>query len=503
METKSTWQRAAKQSPEFPQLKEDIITDIVIVGAGITGLTLAWLLKDSGRKVVVLESNEIGAGTTGYASNHLTTNIDFGYRNVKDKFSEEIMKMVADSRIKSIDKLEDIINEENISCDFARTDGFLYAEKEKNSQEVLEEFEYSRKAGLSVEKVTDYDLPFPANTIIKYKNQAVFNTQKYLNGLAERLDECEWCTIYNHTEASEVDNINSRVKTQHGSVSAEKIILATHIPQFINFLQTMVVPYRSYILSVRLKNDAYPEGLYWDSQEPYHYTRTYTQSNEKWLLVGGADHETGHEEDVDHYAKLEKYVRRHFNLQKIENKWSAQYYEPADGLPYIGKSPFSNVFVATGFSGDGLVYGVTAAIMLERELNDSEHEWLKAYDARRFKPAASAKKFVSHNTGVAKHLIKDYLSSDDLKDLMPGEGKVITHEGQKFAISKDENGQLAAVTAICPHMGCVVHWNTDDKSWDCPCHGSRFHSTGQLIEGPAVNGLDRYNLEQELKDKDE
>lgn len=496
MQTKSTWQKTAKKAPEFPQLKEDIIADIVIIGAGITGLTLAYLLKDSGKKIVILEAEEIGSGTTAFSSNHLTTNIDFGYRNVKDKFSGEVMRMVAESRVKSIDLLEQIITSEKINCDFMRTDGFLYAEKEKNSKEASEEFKYSKKAGLPVEKVESFGLPFAANKIYKYKGQAIFNAQKYLNGLAEILDACEWCSFYCHTEATEVNNIKKRVKTNHGSVGAEKIVLATHIPQFINVLQTMVMPYRSYMMSVRLKkNRNYPEGLYWDSQEPYHYTRTYQQGNAKWLLVGGADHKTGHEENVNHYKKLEKYVTRHFDVLKIENRWSAQYYEPADGLPYIGKSPFSNVFVATGFSGDGLVYGVLAAIILEQEINGKEHKWLKAYDARRFKPAASAKEFFKHNTDVAKHLIKDYLKSGDLEEVKAGEGKVITYEGEKYGISKDEQGNITAVTAICSHMGCVVHWNDNEKTWDCPCHGSRFHSTGHIIEGPAVNGLERFELE--------
>ncbi|MGK7392109.1 MAG: FAD-dependent oxidoreductase [Candidatus Cyclobacteriaceae bacterium M2_1C_046] len=502
METKSTWQRTAKKAPEFPQLKEDITADVVIVGAGITGLTLAYLLKGSGKKIVVLEADEIGSGTTGFSSNHLTTHIDFGYKNVKNKFSGTIMKTVAESRVQSIELLEEIIKNENISCDFMRTDGFLYAEKEKNSEEASEEYKYSTEAGLPVEESDSFGLPFQVDKVYKYKGQAIFNTQKFLNGLSEIIDECESCAIYCHTEATSVDNTNKRVKTQHGSVDAENIVLATHIPQFINILQTMVVPYRSYMISAQLKDDNYPEGLYWDSQDPYHYTRTYQQGNEKWLLVGGADHETGHEENENHYKKLEKYVRRHFNVHKIENKWSAQYYEPADGLPYIGKSPFSNVFVATGFSGDGLVYGVLSAIILESEINGKEHKWLKAYDARRFKPAASAKEFFRHNTHVAQHLITGFFKSGNLDDINPGEGKVITYEGQKYAVSKDDDGNPTAVSAICPHMGCVVNWNSDEETWDCPCHGSRFHSTGRLIEGPAVNGLERFELGENENDQE-
>lgn len=500
MQTKSTWQKTARKSPQFPQLNEDILTDIVIVGGGITGMTLAYLLKSSGKKVVVVEAEGIGSGTTGYSSNHLTTDIDFGYRNVKKKFSEEAMKMVAESRVKAIDLLEEIIKKEQINCDFSRTPGFLYAEKEENVKNVEEEYLHAKKAGLSVEEVASFDLPVQAKKIIKYNDQGIFNTQKYLNQLSELLDDLDSYQIFCNTEVTEVDNLNKRVKTKFGTIEAENIILATHIPQFFNVLQTMIVPFRSYLMSIRLADDNYPEGLYWDSQEPYHYIRTYQQQNEKWLLIGGADHETGHEENVKHYKKLEKYVKKHFNVEKIENKWSAQYYEPADGLPYIGKSPFSNVFIATGFSGDGLVYGVVAAMILEKELKGEEHVWLETYNARRFKPIASAKKFISHNTHVAKHYIKDYLRSDDLKDLKEGEGKVVSYEGNKYAVSKDKEGAVTAVNAICSHMGCIVHWNGDEKTWDCPCHGSRFASTGQLLEGPAVNGLERYDLKDEVDD---
>lgn len=494
MKTLSTWQKTAENPPQFPSLDKDIVADVVIVGAGITGLSLAHLVRKSGRKVVVLESDEIGAGTTGHASNHLTTDIDFGYRNIKKKFSEKIMQQVAASRLAAIDSIENTCRDIGISCDFGRTNGYLYAESDDNVQQVEEELKYARRAGLDVEELSVVNVPFPVKKAVLYKNQGIFNTQKYLNGLASSLHKSEECEIYCNSRVEEVDNANKRVKTKSGSVTAHKIVLATHTPQFINILQTMVVPYRSYMIGLKLASGNYPDGLYWDSKEPYHYTRSYKQGDQQWLLIGGADHKTGHN-GRDHYAQLEKYARERYDVAEITDRWSAQYYEPADGLPYVGKSPLSNVYVATGFSGDGLVYGVVAAIILNSQINGVEHEWLEAYNARRFTPLESAGKFIKHNVEVGKHLLSGLLKSGDTKKLKPGEGKVINYNGNKYAVSKDFYGKVTALSAFCTHMGCVIEWNKDEKSWDCPCHGSRFEPTGKLIEGPATTDLEGKDLE--------
>lgn len=494
MKILSTWQKTAESPPQFPPLDKDVVADIVIIGAGITGLTLAHLVSKSGRKVVVLDSNEIGAGTTGHASNHLTTDIDFGYSNIKKKFSEKVMQQVAGSRLAAIDTIENTCRELDISCDFERTDGYLYADSAENVSEVEEELKYARRAGLDVEQVPAVDLPFPVKKAIRYNDQGIFNTQKYLNGLAKALQQKPECDIYCNSRVEEVDNSNKKVITKSGTVTAAHIILATHTPQFINILQTMVVPYRSYMIAVKLASGNYPHGLYWDCKEPYHYTRSYKQGDQQWLLIGGADHKTGHD-GKDHYAQLEKYAREHYDVAEITDRWSAQYYEPADGLPYIGKSPLSNVYVATGYSGDGLVYGVVAAIIINALINGEEHEWLEAYNARRFTPVESAGKFVKHNLEVGKHYISGLIRSGEIKDVEAGEGKVINYKGNKYAVSRDISGKLTALSAFCTHMGCVIEWNKDEHTWDCPCHGSRFEPTGELIEGPATIDLESKGLE--------
>lgn len=269
--------------------------------------------------------------------------------------------------------------------------------------------------------------------------------------------------------------------------------MATHLPLFFNVLQTVAAPYLSYMMAARIKSPEYPVGLFWDTAEPYHYTRYYRHNNQSYVVVGGEDHKTGHVTNTEErYENLEKYIRERFDIEEVEYKWSAQYYEPADGLPYIGKSPFSNdMYVATGFSGDGLVYGTIAGIIISDMIGEKENAWLKAYNSTRFTPAASAADFIKENADVAKQFVKDRLISDpvDVSEVQVGEGKIVKINGEKMAVSRDENYELHAVSPVCTHMKCFVHWNKSEKSWDCPCHGSRFSMEGEVIYGPAVKDL--------------
>lgn len=501
MENASVWRRESKSTISFPRLENDIEVDIAIIGGGITGLTTAFLLKDSGYRVAILEAHKIGAGTTGFSSCHLTTDADYSYRQTYKDYNDETLKTVADSRVKAIDFIESIVKNNNIHCDFRRLPGYLYTEKEEELANLKEELKYAGKAGLAVSWSEKAPLPFKTLGAVRFENQGEFNAQEYLQGLSKNLNAR--CQVYEDTFVVDIkeENGSTLVKTSGGTVKAKTIIEATHLPIFFNVLQTVSIPYRSYMVAAKISDDQYPEGLYWDMNEPYHYTRVYQTENGKWLVVGGEDHKTGHVKDTsENYRRLEEYVKQRFKVSSIDFKWSAQYYEPADGLPYIGRSPFSkNVYVATGFSGDGLVYGTVAGIILADLLMGRENAWAEVFDSTRINPLVSAPEFLKAQVDVTKNFISDRFTSEgeDINVVAKGEGKILDINGEKLAVSRDENDEVHAVSPVCTHMKCYVHWNGNEKSWDCPCHGSRFSMKGEVIIGPATMVLE--NKEEVIK----
>jgi glycine/D-amino acid oxidase-like deaminating enzyme/nitrite reductase/ring-hydroxylating ferredoxin subunit len=504
MDNKSLWKETAGMEL-FPKLNENLDTEVVVIGAGITGLTTALKLVEAGKKVILLEAFRIGDGTTGLSSCHLTTDIDEEYRNIASDFDEEIMKLVADSRKAGIDFIEEFGKAKNISCDFQRVPGYWYTEIVEDISRLKDEHEFASQAGLDVSLTDQTELPFAVKAL-KFDNQAQFNSQKYLNGLAGYLRD-NGCQIY---ESSLVNHVEEKddyfwVRTASATVKAKHLVMATHIPIFFNVLQTVNAPYRSYMMAVKLRSGNYPQGLFWDTAQPYHYIRTYETGEGKYLVVGGEDHKTGHEENSEKcFDALEKYIRDRFDVEEISYRWSAQYYEPADGLPYIGRSPFSKkAYLATGFSGDGLVYGTVAGMIIADLICGKENKWHKAFDSTRFTPAASAYDFIKENSDVVKHFVGDRIKADaqELSEVKEGEGKIVKIDGQKIAAARDENGQVHACSPVCPHMGCFVKWNNAEKSWDCPCHGSRFTLKGEVIYGPAVKNLGKITVEYDEESK--
>jgi nitrite reductase/ring-hydroxylating ferredoxin subunit len=367
-----------------------------------------------------------------------------------------------------------------------------------------EEHEFASKAGLEVSLTNDIGLSFGVKAL-RFENQAQFNSQKYLDGMAAYL-LANGCKIY---EGSLVNHVEEKddyfwVRTASATVKAKNLVMATHIPIFFNVLQTMNAPYRSYMLAVKLKSGSYPHGLFWDTAEPYHYLRTYEAGMDKYLVVGGEDHKTGHEENSEKcFDALEKYIRSRFDVEEVSYRWSAQYYEPADGLPYIGRSPFSKkAYLATGFSGDGLVYGTVAGMIISDLICGKENKWHEVFDSTRFTPSASAYDFIKENSDVVKHYVGDRIKdAGELSEVKDGEGKIVKVDGQKIAAARDDNGQLHICSPVCPHMGCFVKWNNAEKSWDCPCHGSRFTLEGEVLYGPAVKNLGKITVEYDAEEK--
>lgn len=504
MDKNTIWDQPAGKKRQFPVLKEDFDADVVIIGGGITGLLTAYLLEKSGNRVVLLEADTIGDGTTAYSSCHLTTDIDFEYRNVSASFNEETAKLVADSRVAGINLIEKIAKAHNIVCGFKRVDGYLYTENKEDVTSIKEEASYASKAGLDVSLTAKVPLPFETLQGLVFHQQAEFNALQFIIGLADVLSKTS-CKIFENSRVTglvEKDGFCG-VQTERGSIHAKHVVVAAHLPAFSHVLQTMAAPYRSYMMAVTLKEEHYPKGLFWDTADPYHYTRTYTHDAGQWLVVGGADHKTGVVETTEQsYEALEKYVRERYAVNEITHRWSAQFYEPVDGLPYIGRNPFSkNIFIATGFSGDGLVYGATASMIISDLIMEKANKWSGIFDPTRFNPLASAKEFIKENSDVLKHFVKDrFVAEDlDLKDVKIGEGKIIEKDGEKLAVARDSNNEVYVLSPVCTHLKCFVKWNSSEKSWDCPCHGSRFSINGEVITGPAIDPLENLGVEKNIK----
>jgi len=491
-ENKVLWNEGVVE-PCFPQLIDNIEADIAIVGGGITGLTAAFLLAAEGRKVVVVEASSPGNSASVRSSAHLTTESDFSYSHIASKYNIEIMKGVALSRQFALGFIAEMAD--NFPCDFTYVPGFLYSED--NERYLNKEFRYASKAGLEV-SFSDPQLPFPVKKAIKFPFQAVFNPARYLFGIAGHLQRLDECALYENSRV--IRKENDILYTEKGSVRARTIIYATHYPLFVGMHQTLAYPFRSYMLAARIREQL-NDALYWDTADPYHYFRNYHLNGEKLIVLGGADHKTG--ETIDGFSELETFMHKRFTVDDIGYRWSSQYYEPADGLPYIGKNFRGSEYIATGFSGDGLIYGTLAGFLISNDIFGSEpSHWKSIYDSERVRPVASAAKFTKENISVFSHMIKDRISAKKARkvvELKNGEGIVVNYNGKKLAVSRNSEGKLIQVSAVCPHLKCLVLWNKVSQTWDCPCHGSRFRPTGEVITGPATVALKRVDIKDPVR----
>jgi glycine/D-amino acid oxidase-like deaminating enzyme/nitrite reductase/ring-hydroxylating ferredoxin subunit len=497
MENASLW-KATYEKTGFPALSGDMEVDIAIIGGGITGITAALFLSQAGKTVALLEAMEIGFGTTGYSTGNLYATVDSFLYRIKEKWDQETANAVVKSRNQMLDSVELIIEQYKILCGFSRRPHYIYATDEAQVQNLEKEFVALNEARLNPIMVKDIPLPFPVKQSIRMENQAQFQPLAYTRSLAAAVAS-DRCGIFENSKVIDVDNENLTVRTGRGKVRAKKIIMATHTPKGFNILQTELGPYREYGISAVLKEDNYPEGIFWSMGSPGHSIRSFETDGKKHLVVIGEKHKTGQQsQEIDYFGNVEQFASSHFNLQSFTHRWSAQHYHSADELPYIGKTAGSDdVYIATGFGTDGLIYGSLAARIIADDILNNENPWNRLYNAKRFTPAKSAGDFIQENINVAKQYVKDYLSKADtgtIEDIIPGEGKLTSIKGEKLAVSRDENGTAIAVSRTCTHLGCIVHWNRMEKTWDCPCHGSRFRTDGEVIEGPAIAGLEKKKI---------
>lgn len=487
---------ATHHAPEFPPLRASTEVDVAVVGAGISGLTAAILLSRSGLRVAVLERDRVGSGETGHTTSHLTEAVDGRYQTIIKDFGEEAGRLVAQSGRDAIDRIESLVRELGIDCGFDRVPGYLYTEKQEDVEGLANELDAARRAGCQVAWVDEVPLPFQARGGVRWDRQAQLHPMSYLAGLAQEAAR-SGVQIVERTKVTGVyEDEPCRIETDRFEVRAKDVFVAANVP--VNnrvLLHTKVAAYRSYAIAGEVE-PKYLHGLFWDTADPYHYIRVHQVDGRWYVIVGGEDHRTGDVTETDEcFDRLTAYAHERLRFDEVAFRWSGQIIEPVDGLPYIGRNAGStHVYVATGYSGNGMTFGTLAGMIVVDLIKGSSNAYAELFDATRVTPRASMYDYVAENVAFPLHLVKDRLTNtnadvESLDDLQPGEGGIFASDEGKLAVYRDDRGGLHALSPVCTHLACDVAWNAAEKTWDCPCHGSRFSPEGKVINGPAVSDL--------------
>jgi glycine/D-amino acid oxidase-like deaminating enzyme/nitrite reductase/ring-hydroxylating ferredoxin subunit len=497
---------------EYPTLSQDMHAEVLIVGGGISGLTTAYCLLKSGRKIVLVEDGYIGSGETGRTTAHITAALDDGYYEIEKVFGKEGAARAAESHTLAINLVEQIVGEHNIDCDFKRVDGYLFLHPSDKLKSLRQEFEATQNAGLSTVWVEEMPVitqaPGPA---IKFPKQAQFHILKYLQGLA-RAVEGMGGKIFTRSRA--VD-INKKGATCNGyKITAESIVVATNTPVNDFFtMHTKQFPYRTYVVGLRVPKGNIEYNLWWDTGDmdstwvtmPYHYVRLNPLNDEYDLLIsGGEDHKTGQADkekisEEERYDRLETWTRDHFPMvEDVVYRWSGQVMEPVDYMAFIGRNPGDeNVYIITGDSGNGMTHGTLGGMLITDLINGISNEWEEIYSPKRI-PVKTPGTFITEMFNTVGQY-GDYITKADIKgldELGADSGAILGKGFKRIAVYRDANGNVNSFSAVCPHMGCVVQWNPAEKSFDCPCHGSRFTKEGEVVNGPASKNLDKVQIEK-------
>ena len=488
------------QTRKFPRLTAAQIPDVVIVGGGITGLSAAYHLKRSGKTVCVLERDRLGSGDTGHTTAHLTCVTDVRLKQLVSAFGKEEAALVWHAGMNAIETIERTVSNLEINCQFRRVPGFLHEAlfgDVDESEELREETELARELGFDAAFVPS--VPIVAKPGMRISNQAKFRPLEYLNALAEFIDG-DGSAVYEHTEVSEIEDDPLVVVANDVRVECDHVVIATHVPLMgkasllsASLFQTKLAPYSSYVVSARLPQGTLPEVSLWDTSDPYFYLRVDKEPELDRVIFGGNDHKTGQTEDTrDHFSRLEQSLHSILPHATVEHRWSGQVIETNDGVPYIGEIA-DRQFIATGFSGNGITFGTAAALLIRDSILNKDNPLKDLFAVQRKKLRGGAWDYFKENLDYPYYLISDWLTPAKAvspESIPRGEGAIIKIDGHKVACAHDRHGKLHQVSAVCTHLGCIVHFNQAEQTWDCPCHGSRFSLSGDVIAGPAESPLD-------------
>lgn len=501
----SIW-HATAESTVHPPLSGDAAVDACVIGAGIGGLTTAYLLSVRGLKVMLIDAAGVGAGETGRTTAHFFPP-DEWYADLEDSFGAARAALVADSFASAIGMVESIVAKENIDCEFERLDGYLYALPGNGFKDVGKELAAATRAGVAAEQLARVPgLSFDTGPCIRYANQAQFHPLKYLNGLARAL-VCNGGIIHGGTRALAIDGERGEqvVHTPLGKIRAQHVIVATNTP-FNNrvVMHTKQAAYRSYVIGLAVPAGSVPRILLWDTGDPYYYVRlegSGAPEGHEVLVAGGADHKVGQDQHPEHrYDDIERWVRERFPMAgALLYRWSGEVMEPSDGPAFLGRNPMDdkNVYIITGDSGNGMTHCTIGAMLISDLVAGVDNRWAGLYD-----PSRKMLHGVSDFVGEQANTLSQYAQwagggeVESVRDIAAGTGAIVNQGLHKLAVYRDEQGELHALSAKCTHLGCVVHFNSAERSWDCPCHGSRFDVAGTALHGPASAPLAAAQLKE-------
>jgi glycine/D-amino acid oxidase-like deaminating enzyme/nitrite reductase/ring-hydroxylating ferredoxin subunit len=494
----SLWMPVAAR--EAVPLTDSRPADLVVIGAGMAGLSIAYEALKRGREVMILDRGPIASGMTARTTAHLASALDDRYFEFIKLRSEEEATALCASLVAAIDRIEEIVRGENIDCDFARCPGYLFAAEDKDQDELEQEFEACRNIGLDgVDFVANAPMPaINTGRCLQFANQARIHPLKYLNGLVRAIHKMGG-TFHAYTPVDSVTQSQAgvAVKTRDGQqILARDVAVATNAPIVGRLtLQAKMAPYRSYAIAMSAPKGSMPDALIWDTLEHYHYVRLQPGNDQDFLIVGGEDHKTGEADNAeDRFLALEGWARARFNrLKDVTHRWSGQVLEPVDFAGYVGRDPDNDhIYLVTGDSGQGITNGALAGMLIPALFDGADHPWRKLYDPARV-TTRSLGGFVSENVTAVKSMAEHlggplHPSADTLK---AGQGGLVRDGMSTIAAFRDEQGQLHKISSACSHVKCVVHFNSLERCWDCPCHGSHFGIDGEVLNAPATAPLEK------------
>ena len=492
------WQ-TARTNLARPPLTGGASCDVCVVGAGIFGLTAAFLLQREGRRTVVLDDGEVAGGQTARTTAHLASAIDGRWSTIESVHGRDAARLAAQSHAAAIATIEGIARDERIACDLRRIDGFLLSGSgsARDLRMLEDELDAARRAGLEVEMLPRAPVAgFDTGPCIRFAGQGRLHPLLYLDGLARAFERAGG-RIHGGTRVTGIEGgTSARVTTIHGhDVTCGAVVVATNSPVNDRFVvHAKQAPYMTYVVAAPLPEGALPDALLWDTADPYHYVRLVTAEGASRVIVGGEDHKTGQARDgAERFARLETWARARFPaMGTIDHRWAGQVFEPADGLAFIGRDRLGaqNVFIGTGFSGNGMTYGTLGGLLVNDLVCGRQNPWQAVYDPARVR-IGSLGRLLRENLNVASRYA-DWLKPGEVADesaISAGSGAIVRRGLDRLAVYRDVDGTLHRCHAACPHLGCAVAWNPVETTWDCPCHGSRFTATGRVIVGPANRDL--------------
>lgn len=500
----SYWHDSADNKIEITRNKEELKDksyDVLIIGAGLTGLNTAYVLKDSGYKIGVIDGTTIGYGVSGYTTAKITVQHDVIYDYLINSFSLNEAKQYLKANEEGLNLIKNIIKDNNIQCDFKEQTSYVYATNDTELNEIKKELEAYKKLGIDGFYTEDVPLPHTTLGAIGIRNQGQFNPLKYLYSLYNILNKSGSCEIFENVRALNIELHSGHidVETEAGTIHASKVVVASHYPFDDSFGLYFLRLYqeKSYLIAAKTKEEPF-EGMYINTNDPVYSLRYQFSDKENLLLLGGGKHRSGEKEnEEDSYKELEDFLSTNFKGAEIVSKWSTQDCMTYDKIPFIGlyTKSIDNLYVATGYKKWGMTHSAAAAIIIKNKILDISDDFSEVFNPQRITPTQSAKEFFSSVASITKGFAKRLAPApDELFEVEMGKGKIINYKGKKVGVYKDDKGDYFCINPVCAHLKCSLSFNEAEKTWDCPCHGSRYDIKGNILEGPTVKPLDKIRI---------